>query len=105
MSINNSAFYGCSNLASANLPNARTLGSYAFSGCFRLSSVVIGLNYTDICVLSNSNAFKSTPFTGYSSYFSGTPVIYVPASKLSAYQTAKNWSYFSKYMTGVTELA
>lgn len=53
------------------------------------------------CTLSNSNAFSSTPYAGYSASFSGMPCIYVPSFLLSSYQTATNWAYFSSYFSAV----
>ena len=96
--IKSSAFRNCSQLTLANFSNLTSIGSYAFHLCYNLSSLTLGAS--TICTLSNSNAFSYTPFAGYSSYFSGTPVIYVPTSLLSRYKTATNWTYFSKYMVG-----
>ena len=48
-SINNSAFVGCSSLASATIPDSvTTIGSYAFEGCASLTSVTIGNGVTSI---------------------------------------------------------
>ena len=85
----------CYSLSIASLGVCNMISSYAFSGCYRLSTIYLMRN--SVCQLKNSNAFSSTPYMGYSNYFSGTPVIYVPSSLVSAYKTASNWSYFSKY--------
>lgn len=94
-SMANYAFAQCSNLRSVSLNTCKSIGNYAFSGCYNLSQLY--LLSTSICSLNGSSAFTSTPFTGYSASFSGTPVIYVPSSLLASYKTASNWSYFSKY--------
>ena len=98
-SINQMAFAYCSILASASFQWCKSIGSSAFLRCSRLS--VLRLMSSAVCSLLNSNAFSSTPFAGYSTYFSGTPIIYVPSSLLASYKTATNWSYYSKYFSGV----
>lgn len=55
-SIKNSAFVGCSSLASATIPDSvTTIGSYAFEGCASLTSVTIGNGVTSI----DSYAFRN----------------------------------------------
>ena len=123
VSIGGSAFAYCSNLTSVNFPACTSIGTYAFNYCSKLASVnlpvctainngVFARCYTlsqfyltgsSVCKLSNSNAFSSTPYAGYSSYFSGTPYIYVPSSLLTSYQTATNWTYFSSYFSAVED--
>jgi hypothetical protein len=49
----------------------------------------------------NSNAFASTPIGGYSTSTGTYGSIYVPASLLTSYQTATNWTYFSSRFVGV----
>ena len=100
--IGSSAFCRCSKLTSANFPVCVTIGGYAFSGCHNLSSLTLGAS--TVCTLANSNAFSSTTYAGYSNYFSGTPYIYVPASLVSAYQSATNWTYFSSYFSSIESL-
>lgn len=102
ISIGNYAFYSCSRLASINFPAAASIGSAAFRYCTALSSLQLGAS--SVCKLSNSNAFSSTPFVGYSASFSGTPHIYVPASLVGAYQSATNWTYFSSYFSAIESL-
>ena len=97
--IGDDAFAYCENLTSISFPACTSIGSYAFLYCDTLSSLTFGAS--TVCTLANSNAFSSTPFAGYSAYFSGTPHIYVPASLVSAYQSATNWTYFSSYITAM----
>ena len=95
-------FYGCSKLTLISAPLS-ILGAYAFYSCYRLSTVVLG--GSTVCgVGSLSGVFYSTPYTKYSAYFSGTPYIYVPASLVSAYQSATNWSYFSSYFRAIEDM-
>ena len=93
--IGDNAFSYCRGLTTANFPVCTSIGSYAFNSCRTLSSLQLGAS--SVCVLTNSNVFNTTPFAGYSAYFSGTPHIYVPARLITDYQNATNWAYFSKY--------
>ena len=117
------AFVNCSNLTKVNFPIAQLIDEYAFGYCSKLEavkfaacSVISALTFrtcyrlssltldgSSVCQLRGSNAFSSTPFAGYKSYFSGTPVIYVPSSQLTTYKTATNWTYFSQYMQAIPE--
>ena len=100
--IGSSAFYFCKGLTTASLPACTTIGNNAFQYCYNLSRVI--LEASSVCLLRSSLAFSSTPFTGYSSYFSSTPHIYVPSSLITAYQSATNWTYFSSYFSAIESL-
>ena len=93
------AFMYCDSLTNVSFPAASTIVGYAFRYCYNLSNLY--LMGSTVCTLSNSTAFSSTPYAGYSGSFSGTPRIYVPASLLTSYQTATNWTYFSSYFSGI----
>lgn len=97
ITVDNYAFWGASALASISFPNCTDIDMQAFRGCYNLSQVY--LTGSSLCKLYNSNVFISTPFMGYSSYFSGTPYIYVPESLVTSYQNATNWTYFSNYIS------
>jgi len=57
---------------------------------------------SSVCVLAKSNAFNSTPIAGYTTNTEGVyGSIYVPASLLSDYKAANNWSYFSSRFVGI----
>ena len=100
--IGSNVFSDCSKLTTASFPACTTIGNYAFRNCYNLSS--IALEASTVCTLSNSNAFTSTPFAGYSTYFSGTPYIYVPSSLIDAYKSATNWTYFASYFSSIESL-
>ena len=85
--IGNSAFYRCSNLTSISFPTCTLIGGSAFNNCSNLTSIY--LNNSSVCTLYASNAFGATQIT------STTGSIYVPASLLTEYQSAPEWSYFS----------
>ena len=97
--IGDTAFSICTKLTSANFPVCTNINYSAFANCYNLSSLTLGAS--TICSLSNSNIFKSTPYAGYKSSFSGTPYIYVPQSLLASYKSATNWTYFSKYFSAI----
>ena len=91
--VSQNGFVACSSLQSANLPNCVVLSNSAFQSCKSLS--VLDLRSTYSCILSNSNAFSSTPFA------SGIGSIYVHNAVLSQFQNATNWTYFSNCFVGV----
>ncbi len=97
--IASSAFCQCYNLTTVSLPSIKSIFHNAFAKCRSLSQLY--LPGSSVCALKASNAFSSTPFAGYSAYFSGTPYIYVPASLIDSYKTATNWTYFSSRFVGI----
>lgn len=99
--IDNTTFGNCKSLTIINLSVATAIGSQAFQHCYNLSSLTLGAS--EICYLHNSNTFNSTPFNGYSAYFSGTPRIYVPASLVDAYKTNANWSRYASYISAIED--
>lgn len=100
--IGEEAFLGCVDIPVASFPMATVISNFAFFGCYKFS--LLTLRSSSMCLLKNSNAFSSTPFAGYSTVFSGTPYIYVPASLVSQYQSATNWAYFSSYFRSIESL-
>ena len=80
------AFAFCG-LSQISLPMCGYIGAGAFRYCSSLNSITIG--YSSVCSLGDSNTFSYTQIT------SSTGRIYVPASLVSAYKSASNWSQFS----------
>ena len=106
--IDNDAFFACTSLSQISLPMCSYIGRYVFAycpltqvslpmcsyiddytfqNCSSLSIITIG--YSSVCILINSMTFDHTQIT------SSTGSIYVPASLVDSYKSAKNWSYFS----------
>ena len=84
--IGSNAFYRCSSLTEVSFPVAESIGNYAFYGCSSLTTIYVGTNTSTVCTLSNTNAFNNcTNLTN----------IYVPASLVSSYKSATNWSTFA----------
>lgn len=97
--IDYGAFARCSQLQTISLPTLSAVGNSLFQSCYNLTSLyLMGSSY---CVLSNTNAFSSTPFMGYQGVTSSSCYIYVPASLLSKYQTGTNWVRFNSLFIGV----
>lgn len=99
--IKMNAFSRCSNLTTISFPAVTVIETSAFYYCRNLKSLYLTGSF--LCQLSNSNAFASTPYTGHSISFSGTPYIYVPQSLLASYKAATNWTYFSSYFRAVED--
>lgn len=93
--IYSGAFGRCSNLTTISLPALKNLHSNAFTNCDKLQTVY--LTNSSCCNLYATTAFRSTPIT------SSTGSIFVPASLLTAYQTATNWAYFSTQFVPIEE--
>lgn len=115
-----SAFYKCTNLPYVVMPSCNIVYNLAFSdspkllaadfggtpasgqglarasifsGCSKLNVLVLRSNA--VWPLSNINVFWNTPFA--SGKAGGT--LYVPASLISSYQSASNWSTILGYST------
>lgn len=82
------AFSTCSKLTSAYFPAATSIGNLAFSGCDKLTSLILRVT-TQVCTLSNTDAFSNTPIA------SGAGYIYVPAALIDSYKTATNWTTYA----------
>ena len=98
--IGKSAFASCTNLTTASFPNATRIGNSAFAGCYSLTTAIFLAS--SVANLSNVNAFSATPMST-SGYTGSYGSIYVPASLVSAYKTATNWSYYSSRITSYVE--
>lgn len=99
--INSAAFAECSNLASLSLPQCATIDNYAFRGCYNLST--LWLEYSYVCNLKSTDAFISTPLAGYSASFNGNPLIFVPGSLISDYQSDIVWSRLGSRFISIEE--
>ena len=125
--INTYAFQACSLLQSINLPNVKTIGGYVFKECKKLTSVIFpnltsvqnyGFSYcysllellieqTDsVCALQGAMTFyecyhiEGTKNTTYNPNGLKDGYIYVPASLLSQYKVATNWTKHASQIVG-----
>lgn len=93
------AFQSCRALRTISLPAATHISTFAFSGCYNLSSLY--LLGSSVVSLEAISAFNSTPLYNYSTSAGGWGKIYVPASLFNAYVTAANWSTISSRFVSV----
>ena len=83
-SIGDYAFDSCSSLTSVSFPNATSIGQYAFRSCSGLTTIYVGTESDTVCTLSSTNAIPSS-----------VTDIYVPASLVDSYKSATNWSKYT----------
>ena len=106
--LHNYAFKSCNNLSSISLPNVTRLSEYclanctalqtvslpkcsylsryAFLSCSNLNTIYMGTELSTVATMVQSKALLGC---------SALQSIYVPASLVDAYKSAKNWSYYS----------
>ena len=86
-SLPNTAFYGCSSLASITLPSSvSALGNGSFYNCFNLATMTL---YAETPPTVGTNAFKNVPTS---------IIVHVPCGDYNAYHTANGWSEFITVM-------
>ena len=118
VTLNARAFDSCINLESVSLPVCENIGASCFQNCSKIVSLYLPkcnningfnvfastgllnltLGYSSVCVLGNSNAFSHTPIAG-----TGSGSIYVPASLVDSYKSARNWSVYSTHIFSIQE--
>lgn len=98
--IYSGAFATCYSLATVKLPACSYLSTQVFSSCSALMSVY--LLASSVAALTSSYCFYNTPMVN-STYTGTYGSIYVPASLLTAYQSATNWATFSSRFVGLTD--
>lgn len=107
MTIDASAFYGCSSLRNITIPNGvASIGDYAFKACYSLSNITIPTNVTSIGIeafkdcssLSSVTINAATPPSLGSSVFYGVNAslqIKVPSGSVDTYKAASGWSVYA----------
>lgn len=104
-SVGQQSFYACNVLLNIYLPNIKYIYSQAFYSCYKLKEILIE-QVDSICTLSNTNAFNdcyhilgiNSPQYNPNGLKDG--YIYVPASLLSQYKVATNWSTYASQIVG-----
>lgn len=92
--IEQGAFQSCSKLTTLSFPLCASMSTSIFRGCTNLTSIYL-LN-SSLCTLGNSSAFSNTGIG------SNKGSIFVPASLVSSYKKATNWTYFSNRIFSYT---
>ena len=96
LNLGQAAFASCTSLATVRLDNVTSIGNQCFKSCVKLESVYILAS--SVPTMTGSTVFGSTPMS-LSSYLGHFGSIYVPASLVSSYKTARNWSYYADRIT------
>lgn len=112
------AFQSCHSLKNITIPNnVTTIGNYAFANCTSVETITIGEKVTSIGTITFSAGSRKSdtlqaiyvlpqtpPTIANNSFYNlgNAFTIYVPAGKLSVYQTAQYWSTFASIMQEMT---
>ena len=108
--IGTSAFANCTALTTINMPSVEYIGTTAFANCTSLSYVNL-----PVCNKLGTNVFFMADVSfslilGYSGVVTtgANPIgnltkVYVPASLVDLYKSAKNWSEFSSQIFPISE--
>ena len=89
------SFYNCINLAKIDFDVLEEMKNADFYQCSALTAVII--RSPAVCMMSDSNAFKSTPIA------SGTGYIYVPAALVDSYKAATNWTKYANQIRAIED--
>ena len=85
-SLPNTAFYGCTSLASIALPSSvSALGNGSFYNCTNLATMTV---YAETPPTVGTNAFKNVPTN---------MVVHIPCETYNAYHDFSDWSVFSLF--------
>lgn len=79
-------FGKCTALETISLPKCSYLSIYTFGSCSNLNTIYMGIELSTVATMAQSNALLDC---------SALQSIYVPASLVDKYKSAKNWSYYS----------
>lgn len=94
-SIGDYTFQNCTSLRNVEIEgNITSIGSNAFYGCSNLSDIRLP-NVTKVPTLSNKNAFTNSKITATTGH------IWVPASLLSSFKSASNWSNYASHIVAI----
>lgn len=96
-SIPRNCFYSCGAIKKADFGAAKSIATSGLAYCSALEALILRRSDA-ICTLANTtNALKDTPIED------GTGYVYVPASLLSAYQSASNWSTYAAQFRAIED--
>ena len=90
--LSGGVFYECQSLIYINIPNCKSIKDYAFYDCSNLSQVYLN-SVTSVTTIQRTT-FSNCP---------NLTSIYVPASLVNAFKTARYWSSISDKIVAYTE--
>lgn len=93
--INQNGFNDCIYLTKVDLTNVTNIYANAFNNS-ALDAMIIRRDDA-VCTLRSTSAFNGTPISNGDGY------IYVPASIISSYKTASNWSTFATQLRAIED--
>lgn len=88
-------------LSKVVLTNVKTLYPDAFTGCSKLSTII--MNGSNVPLLNGASIFSNTPITN-STYLGYYGSIYVPNSMVDRYKTTSYWKSYASRITSITDL-
>ena len=93
--VTTNMFMSCSSLVKIKLPVLQNINynGFAYSGSFE----ILILPNTQMCTLSNGNAFRNTKIAY------GTGYIYVPQILIEDYKTATNWVTYAEQFRAIED--
>ena len=103
------AFFGCDALMNVNIPYLTTIGIKAFNNCYSLVKIFISQK-DSICRLMDIDTFTRCYHILGIEHVQHNPeglkdgYIYVPASLLSQYKVAQNWTTYASQIIGHEDL-
>ena len=97
ISISSNMFAYSSLLKRLDFPSVESISGGAFSGCYRLVTLILRKADT-VCTLENVSAFSGT------SIAKGTGFVYVPDDLVEQYKAATNWSTYASQIKPISEL-
>lgn len=109
ISIDKYAFSDCVSLMNVNIPYLTNIGGRAFNNCYSLVKLFISQK-DSICRLVSTDAFTNcyhilgTENFQYNKNGLKDGYIYVPASLLSQYKVAQNWTTYATQIIGHEDL-
>lgn len=87
----------CVELERVEFGNMKTIGTSSFSGCTKLTTLIIRREGTSVTNLSNVNAFNNTPIANKTGY------IYVPSSLIDKFKAATNWTAYATQIRAIED--
>lgn len=96
VSTSSEAMRNCTALEYVDFPVLTAFGTYTFQDCTKLATLILRTT-SKVVPLGNANILGNTAIAA------GNGHVYVPASLLSGYQTATNWSTYANQIRAIED--